>query len=76
MTTTDKHGNCKESEMHIGNEAYRRYLLDDENAVFDENGEFSRVNMVKGMLAMMYEEDGGPEKVQKLIEEFERETNK
>ena len=67
MTTSVKHGNFTESERHISNEAYRRYLLDDENALYDENGEFSRVNMITGMLAKMYEEDGGPEKVQKLV---------
>ncbi len=69
MTTSLKHGNFNESEMHISNEAYRRYLLHDENAVFDENGEFSRVNMVMAMFAKMYEGDDGPARVQKIIDE-------
>ncbi len=76
MTTSDGHGNFKESEMHISNDAYRRYLLEDENAVFDENGEFSRTNLAKARMAMMYEEDGGPEKLQAFLEEYERRTNK
>ncbi len=72
MTTSHTHGNFTESERHISNEAYRRYLLDDENALYDETGDFSRVNMVMGMLAKMYEEDGGPEKVQEFLEEYEQ----
>ncbi len=58
--------------MHITNEAYRHYLLHDENAVFDENGEFSQANLVKGLLAKMYEEDDGPVRVQKKIDERDR----
>jgi len=76
MTTSHTHGNFTESERHISNEAYRRYLLDDENSLYDENGDFSRVNMVKGMLAKMYEEDGGPEKVQEFLEEYEQNRKK
>ncbi len=76
MTTSHTHGNFTESERHISNEAYRRYLLDDENALYDENGDFSRVNMVMGMLAKMYEEDGGPEKVQDFLEEYEQNRKK
>ncbi len=72
MTTPNKHGNFKESEMHISNEAYRRYLLHDENAVFDENGEFSQANLAKALLAKMYEEDDGPARVQKIIEKVKR----
>ena len=76
MTTSHKHGNFTESEIHISNEAYRRYLLHDENSLYDENGDFSRVNMVMGMLAKMYEEDGGPEKVQEFLEEYEQNRKK
>ncbi len=72
MMTSVKHGNFTESERHISNEAYRRYLLHDENSIYDESGEFSRVNMVAAMLAKMYEEDNGPEKVQKFFEEYEQ----
>jgi hypothetical protein len=72
MTTSVKHGNFTESERHISNEAYRRYLLDDENSIYEESGEFSRVNMVMGMLAKMYEEDGGPEKVQEFLKSTSR----
>jgi len=76
MTTSHTHGNFTESERHISNEAFRRYLLDDENALYDENGDFSRVNMVMGMLAKMYEEDGGPEKAQEFLEEYEQNRKK
>ena len=76
MTTSVKHGNFTESERHISNEAYRRYLLDDENSIYDESGEFSRVNMTAAMLAKMYEEDNGPEKVQKFFEEYEQSRKK
>ena len=76
MTTLVKHGNFTESERHISNEAYRRYLLDDENSLHDESGEFSRVNMVMGMLAKMYEEDNGPEKVQKFLQGYEQSRKK
>lgn len=76
MTTSVKHGNFTESERHISNEAYRRYLLDDENSIYDENGEFSRVNMAATMLAKMYEEDNGPEKVQKFLQEYEQSRKK
>ena len=76
MTTSDRHGNFKESEMHISNDAYRRYLLDDENSVYDENGEFRQVNLAKALMAKMYEEDGGPEKLQKCLEEYEQNRKK
>ena len=76
MTTLVKHGNFTESERNISNEAYRRYLLDDENSIYDENGEFSRVNMAATMLAKMYEEDNGPEKVQKFLQEYEQSRKK
>jgi len=72
MMTSVKHGNFTESEQHISNEAYRRYLLDDENSLYDESGEFSRVNMVAAMLAKMYEEDNGPDKVRSIVERSEQ----
>jgi len=76
VTTSHKHDNFTGPERHISNEAYRRYLLDDENTLYDENGEFSGVNMIKGMLAKMYEEDGGPERVRKFLEEYEQNRKK
>ena len=76
MTTSVKHGNFTESERHISNEAFRRYLLDDENSIYDESGEFNQVNMVAAMLAKTYEEDNGPEKVQKFFEEYEQSRKK
>ena len=66
------HTEFKESEMHISNEAYRRYLLDDERSLYDENGEFCQANLAKALMAKLYEEDGGPKTLQKLIEDYEQ----
>ncbi len=65
-----------ESERHISNEAFRNHLLNDEESLFDGDRNFCQLGMVMGMLAMMYEEDRGPEKVQMLLEECEQSRNK
>ena len=61
-----------ESERHLGNKAFRDYLLNDEESLVDDDGNFNEVNMVLGMFAKLYEQDDGPERVQKIIEECEQ----
>ena len=66
------HRQFSESEMRLSNKAFRNYLLNDEESLVDDDGSFNEVNMVLGMFAKLYEEDDGPERVQKIIEECEQ----
>ncbi len=63
-----------ESEMHISNKNFRDYLLNDEESIIDDDGNFNELGMILGLMAKMYEEDDGPERLQKIIEKLERDT--
>ncbi len=68
-------GTFKKSEMHISNTAYREFLLNDENAAFNEDGTFNEVAEIVATLALMYEE-GGQERVNSFFIQFEKETGR
>ena len=74
--TQNTYRRFSESERHISNKTFRSYLLNDEESLVDDDGNFNQVNMVMCMLAKMYEEDGGPEKVQEFLEEYEQNRKK
>ena len=65
-------GKFKPSEMHISNKAYRDFLLDDEKALANEDGTFNELGMVLGMMASLYEQEGGPEQIQEIIKRYEK----
>ena len=68
-------GKFKQSDMHISNQAYREFLLHDENAAFNEDGTFNEVAEIAARLALMYEE-GGQERVEQFFVQFEKETGR
>ena len=72
--TQNTYRRFSESERHISNKAFRNYLLNDEESLFDDDGNFNQVNMVLGMMANLYEEDDGSVRLQKIIEKLERDT--
>jgi len=70
--TQNTYRRFSESERHISNKAFRNHLLNDEESLVDDDGNFSELGMVMGKLAKMFEENDGPARVQKIIEKVKR----